>query len=202
MRARRHFGLDPEVPLVVGVSRLVPRKGFDVLLDAVATLDGVHIVIAGGGRDADRLARRAAGLGPRARLLGPVSDDELPMLYGCADVFAMPCRERWAGLEAEGFGIVFLEAAACGIPAIAGASGGAAEAVADGETGYVVEPRDVHALADALDRLLGDAALRARLGSAARARVESALLVRHARRSSRTAGRGGLRPVDAVRVTR
>lgn len=171
--ARHHFGLDPEVPLVVGVSRLVPRKGFDVLLDAVATLDGVHIVIAGGGRDADRLARRAAALGARARLLGPVSDDDLPMLYGCADVFAMPCRERWAGIEAEGFGIVFLEAAACGIPAIAGASGGAAEAVADGETGYVVEPRDVHALADTLDRLLGDAALRARFGTAARARVES-----------------------------
>ena len=171
--ARRHFGLDPEVPLVVGVSRLVPRKGFDVLLAAVATLDGVHIAIAGGGRDADRLARRASGLGARARLLGPVSDDELPMLYGCADVFAMPCRERWAGLEAEGFGIVFLEAAACGIPAIAGASGGAVEAVADGETGYVVEPRDVRGIADALGGLLGDEALRTRLGTAARARVES-----------------------------
>ena len=63
-------------------------------------------------------------------------DDDLPSLYGCADVFAMLCRNRWGGLEQEGFGIVFLEAAACGVPQVAGASGGAAEAVVDGETGW------------------------------------------------------------------
>jgi phosphatidylinositol alpha-1,6-mannosyltransferase len=168
---RRHHGLDPDAPLVLGVSRLVPRKGFDVLLDAVAALDGVQVAIAGAGRDAARLARRAAPLGGRAHLLGRVPDADLPALYAAADVFSMVCRDRWGGLEAEGFGIVFLEAAACGVPAVAGRSGGAHEAVVDGETGLVVEPRDVSAVRDALARLLGDDALRDRLGRAARDRA-------------------------------
>jgi phosphatidyl-myo-inositol dimannoside synthase len=168
---RTRFGFDADAPLVLGVSRLVPRKGFDVLLDAVEGLDGVQVAIAGTGRDEARLARRVARLGGRARLLGRVSDADLPDLYASADVFAMLCRDRWAGLEAEGFGIVFLEAAACGVPAVAGRSGGADEAVVDGVTGVVVEPRDVAAVRVALDRLLGDEVLRARLGAAARRRV-------------------------------
>ena len=173
--ARVHFGLDPDRPLVVGVSRLVPRKGFDVLLDAVAQLDDVQVAIAGTGRDRRRLEARAAGLGARARVLGRVSDAELPALYACADVFAMVCRDRWGGLEAEGYGIVFVEAAACGVPSVAGRSGGSAEAVVDGETGLVVEPRDVGAVRDALERLLRDDALRARMGAAARARAATEL---------------------------
>jgi phosphatidylinositol alpha-1,6-mannosyltransferase len=104
--------------------------------------------------------------------LGRVADENLPALYGCADVFAMLCRNRWLGLEQEGFGIVFLEAAACGVPQVAGDSGGAADAVADGETGLVVRrPDDPAAVAAALARLLDDAGLRARLGAAARARA-------------------------------
>ena len=173
--ARVHFGLDPDRPLVVGVSRLVPRKGFDVLLDAVAQLDDVQVAIAGTGRDRRRLEARAAGLGARARVLGRVSDAELPALYACADVFAMVCRDRWGGLEAEGYGIVFVEAAACGVPSVAGRSGGSAEAVVDGETGLVVEPRDVGAVRDALERLLRDDALRAQMGAAARARAATEL---------------------------
>ena len=173
--ARVHFGLDPDRPLVVGVSRLVPRTGFDVLLDAVAQLDDVQVAIAGTGRDRRRLEARAAGLGARARVLGRVSDAELPALYACADVFAMVCRDRWGGLEAEGYGIVFVEAAACGVPSVAGRSGGSAEAVVDGETGLVVEPRDVGAVRDALARLLRDDALRARMGAAARARAATEL---------------------------
>ncbi len=169
--SRRRYGLDPDAPLVLGVSRLVPRKGFDVLLDAVAGLDGVQVAIAGAGRDHARLARRAAPLGGRAHLLGRVPDADLPALYASADVFSMLCRDRWGGLEAEGFGIVFLEAAACGVPAVAGRSGGAHEAVVDGETGLVVEPRDVGAVRDALARLLGDEAWRTRLGRAATARA-------------------------------
>ena len=172
--ARARFGFDPDAPLVLGVSRLVPRKGFDVLLDAVAGLDGVQVAIAGTGREHDRLARRVASLGGRARLLGRVGDADLPALYGAADVFGMLCCERWGGLEAEGFGIVFLEAAACGIPAVAGRSGGAHEAVVDDVTGIVVEPRDVTAVRAAIERLLGDDALRRRMGVAARARVETA----------------------------
>jgi phosphatidylinositol alpha-1,6-mannosyltransferase len=173
--ARARFGLPDDVPLVLGVSRLVPRKGFDVLLDAVAGLDDVHVAIAGSGRDHDRLVRRARPLGNRATFLGTVADQDLPLLFGCADVFAMLCRDRWFGLEAEGYGIVFLEAAACAVPAVAGFSGGAAEAVLDGETGYVVEPRDVSNVRSALARLLADAELRARLGTAARRRVEDEL---------------------------
>jgi phosphatidylinositol alpha-1,6-mannosyltransferase len=166
--ARARFGLDPHRPLVLGVSRLVPRKGFDVVIDAVATLPGVQLALAGAGRDRARLERRAGG---RAVFLGRVDDGDLPALYGCADVFAMCCRDRWAGLEAEGFGIVFLEAAACGVPAVAGRSGGAHEAVDDGVTGFVVEPRDVAAVRDAIAALLGDDARRGTMGAAARRRA-------------------------------
>ena len=165
---RRRYGLDPDRPLVLGVSRLVPRKGFDVVIDAVAGLPGVQLAIAGAGRERKRLERRAAG---RARFLGRVADADLPALYACADVFAMCCRDRWGGLEAEGFGIVFLEAAACGVPAVAGRSGGSHEAVEDGETGYVVAPRDVDAVRAAIAALVDDDALRARMGEAARRRA-------------------------------
>jgi len=174
--ARVRFGFDPDRPLVVGVSRLVPRKGFDVLLEAAAGLEpDVQVGIAGAGRDRERLAELAARLGGRARLLGKVPDPDLAALYGCADVFAMLCRDRWGGLEAEGFGIVFVEAAACGVPAIAGRSGGAHEAVVDGETGFVVDPRAVTEVRAALDRLLRDDALRDRLGAAARRRAVTEL---------------------------
>ncbi len=141
--ARLRFGLDPDLPTVVAVSRLVPRKGFDVLLDALALLElDVQLVIAGDGRDRGRLEARAnrLGLGGRVRFLGRVSDEELPDVYRSGDVFVMMCRERWAGLEAEGFGIVFLEAAACGIPSVAGRSGGSHEAVVDEKTGFVIDP--------------------------------------------------------------
>src|SRR5207244_7571412 len=149
----------------LGVSRLVPRKGFDVVIDAVAGLPGVQLAIAGAGRDRRRLERRAAG---RVRFLGRVADADLPALYACADVFAMCCRDRWFGLEAEGFGIVFLEAAACAVPAVAGRSGGAHEAVVAGETGYVVEPRDVRAVRSALGALCEDPPPRAGMGRDAR----------------------------------
>jgi phosphatidylinositol alpha-1,6-mannosyltransferase len=170
---REEFGLDPDRPLVLGVSRLVPRKGFDVLVDAVAGLPDVQLALAGAGRDRRRLERRVAerGIAGRVRFLGRVPDDEsFPRLYACADVFAMPCRERWGGLEAEGFGIVFLEAAAAGVPAVAGRSGGSHEAVVDGETGFVVEGRALD-VRGALAALLADDDLRARMGAAARARA-------------------------------
>ena len=170
---RRRFGVPVDAPLVLGLSRLVPRKGFDVLIDAVAGLDDVHLAIAGAGRDRRRLERRAARLGRRAHLLGRVPDHELSAVYGCADVFSMLCRDRWGGLEAEGFGIVFLEAAACGVPAVAGRSGGSHEAVVDGESGYVVDPRDASAAREALRQLLGDDERRATFGRAAREHAES-----------------------------
>jgi phosphatidylinositol alpha-1,6-mannosyltransferase len=167
---RTRFGLDPTRPLVLGLSRLVPRKGFDIVIDAVAELPGVQLAIGGSGRDRNRLVRRARG-NPNVRFLGRVAEEDLPALYGSADVFAMCCRDRWAGLEAEGFGIVFLEASACAVPAVAGRSGGAHEAVVDGETGYVVEPRAVDAVRSALARLCADPEPRSRMGGAARDRA-------------------------------
>jgi len=171
--ARARFGLPLDSPVVLGLSRLVPRKGFDVLVRAAGGLgDDVTVVIGGGGRDRRRLERLAAQHAPgRVHFLGRVADDDLPALYGCVDVFAMLCRDRWGGLEAEGFGIVFLEAAAAGVPAVAGRSGGSHEAVVDGETGVVVDPRDIDAVRGAIDSLLRDHDLRTAMGRAARARA-------------------------------
>ena len=174
--ARRRWGLPAEAPVVVSVSRLVPRKGMDVLLRAASRLGAefpdLTVAVGGQGRDRPRLERIASRAGGRAHLLGPVPEEDLPALYGCADVFAMLCRNRWLGLEQEGFGIVFLEAAAAGVPQVAGDSGGAAEAVLDGETGLVVHrPRSVPGVAAALRRMLSDPAARARMGAAARERA-------------------------------
>ncbi|MBV9042230.1 MAG: glycosyltransferase family 4 protein, partial [Acidimicrobiia bacterium] len=120
-----------------------------------------------------RLDRLVHETGAPVRLLGRVPDADLPALYGCGDVFAMLCRNRWAGLEQEGFGIVFLEAAACGVAQVAGDSGGAGEAVVDGETGFVVRrPQDAASAAQVIGRLLDDAELRRNQGHAARARAE------------------------------
>jgi len=164
-------------PLVVGLSRLVPRKGFDTLLEAGALLvervPKLQIAIAGSGRDRARLERRARRLGSPVRFLGRVDDAEIAPLLASADVFAMLCRERWMGLEQEGFGIVFLEASSCAVPVVAGQSGGSAEAVVDQLTGIVLDPpNDARAVAAALERLLGDDLLRASIGRAGRRRAE------------------------------
>ncbi len=176
-KARKSLGLPERGPLVVSVSRLVPRKGMDVLVEAVAALrlsfPELTVAIGGTGRDRPRLEGLVRRSGAPVRLLGRVPDELLPGLVGAADVFVMACRDRWAGLEEEGFGIVFLEAAACGVPQVAGRSGGAAEAVVHGSTGLVVDdPSDPGAVAAALRRLLTDDALRLRMGEASRRRVE------------------------------
>lgn len=174
--ARERFGLPAHGPVVVSVSRLVPRKGMDVLLEATAALASSHpdlvVAIGGEGRDRPRLERLARRLGAPARFLGRVADDDLPALVGCADVAAMLCRDRWLGLEQEGFGIVFLEAAAAGVAALAGRSGGAEDAVLDGVTGLVADrPADAVVAREALARLLDDADLRQRLATTARERA-------------------------------
>lgn len=174
---RARLGLDPAATVVLSVSRLVPRKGMDTLIAAAASLapthPGLQVAIAGSGRDEGRLARLIERTKAPARLLGWVPEVDLPGLYGCADVFALACRNRWGGLEQEGFGIIFLEAAAAGVPCVAGDSGGAAEAVADGETGIVLaEPQDPGALAKAIASLVEDRERAERMGQAARSRVE------------------------------
>ena len=177
--ARERFGLPVDGRVIVGVSRLVPRKGFDTAIRALARISAGHpdvvMAIAGSGRDEGRLKRLAAELGAPVTFLGRVDTEVLPLVFGCGDVFTMVCRTRWGGLEQEGFGIVFVEAAACGVPQVAGDSGGAAEAVADGETGIVVaEPegrRAVEETAAAFRRLLDDDALRAKMALASRQRA-------------------------------
>jgi len=181
-RARADLGLPAAGPLLVSLSRLVPRKGMDTLIEAAAlmapTRPDLTVAIAGEGRDGGRLERLARRLHAPVRFLGRVPEERLPALYGCADVFVMLCRNRWAGLEQEGFGIVFLEAGACGVPVVAGDSGGAGEAVVHGETGMVVpmaadRPGRARSAAEVLSRLLDDPGLRARLGEAGRQRVEA-----------------------------
>jgi phosphatidyl-myo-inositol dimannoside synthase len=177
---RMRLGLPADGPLVTSASRLVPRKGMDVLIDAGVILrrrwPDLTVAISGAGRDRQRLDRRIAGSGAPVRMLGRLSDDDLTTLYAVGDVFAMLCRTRWAGLEQEGFGIVFVEAAAAAVPQVAGASGGAAEAVEHGVTGLIVDdPRDAHAVADAIGSLLADPDRAAAMGEAARARVEREL---------------------------
>ena len=174
--ARLRFGLPINAPVVVSISRLVPRKGMDVLIAASARLaerhPGLTLAVAGAGRDRSRLDRLIGRTGAPARLLDRVADADLPDLYGCADVFAMVCRQRWGGLEQEGFGIVFLEAAAAGVPQLAGDSGGAAEAVEHGRTGLVVQkPGQLDAVTASLDALLSDRVRLQRMGLESRLRA-------------------------------
>lgn len=173
---RAAVGVSDDAALVVTVGRLVPRKGIDVLLGAVdecATAHpGLTLVVVGAGRDSRRLERLAATSRATVRLLGAVDEQRKIELLGAADVFAQPCRSRWGGLEQEGFGIVFLEAAACGTPQLAGRSGGSFEAVDDGVTGLVVDaPADPKAVANALYAMLADPERCAAMGRAARQRA-------------------------------
>ena len=173
---RERLGLDPDAPLVVSTSRLVPRKGMDTLIRASLQLriefPDLQVLIAGGGRDTGRLEGLIDETGAPVRLLGRLPEAGLIDLYGAADVYSMLCRSRWGGLEQEGFGIVFVEAAAAGVPQVAGRSGGAHEAVAHGETGLVVDdPTDPSDAAEAIGRLLRDTELRAQMATAGRERA-------------------------------
>jgi phosphatidyl-myo-inositol dimannoside synthase len=170
---RRRLGL-ADRPVVVCVSRLVPRKGQDVLIRALpairARVPGTALLCVGGGPDSPRLQRLAAehGVADDVVLTGSVPWEELPAHYDAGDVFAMPCRTRRAGLEVEGLGIVYLEASATGLPVVAGRSGGAPDAVLDGETGHVVDGTSVEAVGDTVTGLLLDREAARRMGEAGR----------------------------------
>ena len=174
---RRRHGLTDR-PVVVCVSRLVPRKGQDVLVRALPELrrrvPGTVLLLVGGGPDLPRLRRLAAehGVADDVVLTGSVPWPELPAHYDAGDVFAMPCRTRRAGLEVEGLGIVFLEASATGLPVVAGRSGGSPDAVLDGRTGSVVDGRSVVEVTDAVAGLLADPDRARAMGRAGRAWVE------------------------------
>jgi phosphatidylinositol alpha-1,6-mannosyltransferase len=164
--------------VIVCVSRLMPRKGQDTLVRALPAVrrqvPDAALLLVGGGPSRDRLLSLAeeVKVADSVVLTGSVAWPELPSYYGAGDAFAMPCRTRLGGVDVEGLGIVFLEAAACGLPVIAGNSGGAPDAVREGETGYVVDGRDATALADRLVALLTETTAARTMGAAGRAWVE------------------------------
>ncbi|MDO5502587.1 MAG: glycosyltransferase family 4 protein [Actinomycetia bacterium] len=158
IRARHGLG---ERPVVVCVSRLVERKGQDTLIEAWPAVLARHpdaaLLIVGGGPYERRLHAMAQGAAPGSVIFtGAVPREELPAHYDAGDIFAMPCRTRRKGLDVEGLGIVYLEASATGLPVIAGDSGGAPDAVLEGETGFVVPGGDAGALAARITELLDD----------------------------------------------
>ena len=176
--ARRSFEIPNTSMVILALTRLVPRKGVDVLIEAVKMLKENYpellLLIGGTGRDARRLEGLSKDLGSNVKFLGEISEEALPDLYRAADIFCMPCRSRWAGLEQEGFGIVFLEAAASGIPQIAGKSGGSADAVVDNETGFIIDdPRNPRQLAQSIQVLLENPVEIERMASNSRMRAKS-----------------------------
>ncbi|NAZ88253.1 glycosyltransferase family 4 protein [Kineococcus indalonis] len=171
VRARHGLG---ERPVVVCVSRLVARKGQDVLVRALPEVrrrvPGAALLIVGDGPHRPAVERLVDRLGLRGHvvLTGAVPWAETPAHYDAGDVFCMPTRTRLGGLEPEALGICYLEAAACGLPVVAGDSGGAPDAVLDGVNGHVVDGRDVAAVADRVAGLLTDSRRAAALGRAGR----------------------------------
>lgn len=175
---RARLGISPRVPVVVCTARMVARKGQDALIRAWPEVLGqvpeAVLLLVGDGPDRRRVQRLARRLGVAGQVVfsGSVPWREVPSYTDAGDVFAMPCRTRWWGLEPEALGIVLLEAAACGLPVVAGASGGAPETVVDGETGLVVDGRDNRRLARGLVALLTDASRTGEMGRAGRRWVE------------------------------
>jgi len=173
-QVRERLGLGTR-PVVVCVSRMVPRKGQDTLIRAWPRVlaaaggdgpGGPVLLLVGDGPYRAELGRlaRSAGLSGSVVFTGPVPSADLPACYDAGNVFAMPCRTRRGGLDVEGLGIVYLEASACGLPVVGGDSGGAPDAIRNGETGYVVPGRDVAAVADRITGLLADPAGAAAMG--------------------------------------
>lgn len=164
--------------LILSVGRLTRRKGFDQVIRSIPYLTDraidVHYAIIGIGEDMGYLEEMSEELGisDRVHLLGHVDPEELPLWYNAADVFAMPNRE--VNGDTEGFGMVFIEAAACGVPSVAGNAGGTGSAVIHGETGYRVDGDQLKQVATVLEKMLTENELTARLGARAleRAREE------------------------------
>lgn len=174
LRSRWQVGA---APLIVTVARLVPHKGQDVGIRALTALTeefpDLRYVLVGEGPEERRLRDLAENLGVGVRVVfaGVLKDAELPEAYSTASVYLGASRVD-REVDVEGFGISFIEAAACGLPSVAGDSGGIRSAVRDGETGVVVPPSDVRAVAHALATFLRDDDLRRRMGGAGRAAVE------------------------------
>jgi phosphatidylinositol alpha-1,6-mannosyltransferase len=175
---RQRYGLSDR-PTVVCVSRMVPRKGQDMLIRALPEIrrrvPDAALLLVGDGRYADHLSTlaRQNDVAEHVILTGSVSWEELPAHYVAGDVFAMPCRTRGGGLDVEGLGIVFLEASACGLPVVAGKSGGAPETVREGITGHIVDGTDAAQIADRIAPLLANPDAATTMGKAGRDWVKS-----------------------------
>lgn len=159
-------------PRVISIARLVSRKGLDVAIKAVAKIQkdaDIEYVIIGDGPDFKRLEDLAAGVKARVKWISRPSDEEKWSWLASSDVFLLPVRDE--GNDFEGFGIVFLEAGAVGVPSVAGRSGGVIEAVVDGETGILIDPNSVEEVEAALRRLLFDENERHAMGGRAKARA-------------------------------
>jgi phosphatidylinositol alpha-1,6-mannosyltransferase len=168
-RAIRHrLGLPQDEILTLFVGRLVERKGLADLFGALALVPNARLIVAGAG-DASALRERARGAGvtDRVHFAGSPDDEELPVWYRAADIFVAPSVHDTVTGEVEGFGIVFLEAQASGLPVLATRAGGIPEAVQENRTALLVQPADVPALADAWQRLHDDAGLRRSLAESA-----------------------------------
>jgi len=165
--------------LILTVGRLVERKGHDVVIRALPgirrAVGPVRYLIAGAGPEEARLRTlaREVGCADDVVFAGHVDDRDLPLFYAACDVFVMPSRALEQRDGIEGFGIVFLEAGACGKPVVGGRSGGIADAVLDGITGVLVDPRSVDEVTGALTRLLQDRGEAARMGGEGRRRAEA-----------------------------
>jgi phosphatidyl-myo-inositol dimannoside synthase len=176
---RSRLGIPAEAPVLVCVGRMVPRKGQDTLVRAwprvLQQVPEARLVLVGDGpyrRTVQRLVD-SRGVADSVVLTGAVSGEEMPAFIDAGDVFAMPSRSRKRGLEVEALGIVALEAAACGLPVLAGDSGGSPDTVVHGETGYVVRSRSAESVAAYAVALLQDRAKAAAMGKAARERVST-----------------------------
>jgi phosphatidylinositol alpha-1,6-mannosyltransferase len=176
---RKRFDLeDGGVRWILTVARLEPHKGVDMVLRAlpaiVARAPDVRYAVAGKGAEREKLEKLAhkMGVADRVRFLGEVGERDLPALYNLASVYVGASR-RAERLGVEGFGISLVEASACGLPVVAGNSGGIPDAVRDGETGFLVSPDDPAAIAEGVGRLLGDRDLAGRVGAAGRKAVET-----------------------------
>lgn len=177
IQARQLWGLKEDDLVLASLSRLVPRKGMDVLLDAASILSkqrpNLKVLIGGKGRQSQALAKQVSILGIDALLVGEVKEELLPSFYASCDVFAMLSRNRWLGLEQEGFGIVFLEAASSGVAVVGGNSGGSSDAIENMKTGFIVNtPSDPTKAAAVLSKLLDNQYLRNKISLEARKRVE------------------------------
>ncbi len=178
----------PYPPVLLTVGRLVPRKGVDTVLRALPYLRGtfphLRYRVVGTGPDLERLHTLAHNLDvtPLVEFLGHVPDSALPQVYRHAHLFVMPVREEEKGASVEGFGIVFLEAAASGLPVITSPAGGAAEALLPGETGLLVPPDAPQILAEAIAELLANPSRRLAMGRAGRAWVENHMTWDHTAR--------------------